>query len=74
MDHYFFLTTGKLRVITKSLEQNDRSETIMSQGSLIYMPRNTAFVSITEEDSILLEFYSQEFDPDNPDINSFKLV
>ena len=74
MDQYFFLISGKAKLITKSLNDSTKNETQLTQGSLSYIPRNTAFVTIAEEESILLEFSPQEFDPSNPDINKFELV
>lgn len=74
MDQYFFLISGKAKLITKSLDNSAKNETQLVQGSLAYIPRNTAFVTIAEEESILLEFSPQEFDPNNPDINKFELV
>jgi len=74
MDQYFFLISGKAKLITKSLNNSIKNETELNQGSLAYIPRNTAFVTIAEEESILLEFSPQEFDPNNPDINKFELV
>ena len=74
MDQYFFLISGKAKLITKSLDNSAKNETQLVQGNLAYIPRNTAFVTIAEEESILLEFSPQEFDPNNPDINKFELV
>lgn len=74
MDQYFFLISGKAKLITKSLDSSTKNETHLTQGSLAYIPRNTAFVTIAEKESILLEFSPQEFDPSNPDINKFELV
>ena len=74
MDQYFFLISGKVKVITQSMGNGNRQETKMSQGSLLYIPRGIAFVTIADEDSILLEFSPQEYDPENPDINRFKIV
>jgi len=74
MDQFFFLTSGKIKLITQSPDGKNRNEVILVQGTLVYIPRNTAFVSIAEEDSILLEFSPQEYDPNNPDINRIKIV
>ena len=74
MDQYFFLTSGKAKVITQSVENGKKQETNLVQGSLLFIPRGIAFVTIAEEDSILLEFSPQEYDPNNPDINRFKIV
>ena len=74
MDQYFFLTSGKAKVITQSLETGERKVTYMKQGSLLFIPKGTAFVTIANEDSILLEYSLQEYDPNNPDINRFKIV
>ena len=74
MDQYFFLISGKAKLVTKSLNNSIKNETQLTQGSLAYIPRNTAFVTIAEKESILLEFSPQEFDPSNPDINKFELV
>ena len=74
MDQYFFLISGKAKLVTKSLNNSTKNETQLTQGSLVYIPRNTAFVTIAEKESILLEFSPQEFDPSNPDINKFELV
>ena len=74
MDQYFFLISGKAKLVTKSLNNSTKNETQLTQGSLAYIPRNTAFVTIAEKESILLEFSPQEFDPSNPDINKFELV
>ena len=74
MDQYFFLISGKAKLITKPLNSSIKSDTQLTQGSLVYIPRNTAFVTIAEKESVLLEFSPQEFDPDNPDINKFELI
>ena len=74
MDQYFFLISGKAKLVTKPLDSSTKNETHLIQGSLVYIPRNTAFVTIAEEESTLLEFSPQEFDPSNPDINKFELV
>ena len=74
MDQYFFLASGKAKVITQSVENGEKQETNLVQGSLLFIPRGIAFVTIAEEDSILLEFSPQEYDPNNPDINRFKIV
>ena len=74
MDQYFFLISGKAKLVTKSLNSSIKNETQLTQGSLVYIPRNTAFVTVAEKESVLLEFSPQEFDPNNPDINKFELI
>lgn len=43
MDLYFFLTTGKIKLVTQSTVDHLRKETIMTQGSLAFIPRGIAF-------------------------------
>ncbi|MGQ0376490.1 MAG: hypothetical protein ACT4OW_03175 [Nitrososphaerota archaeon] len=73
-DQFFFLTLGKIKLITQSMSDKMRKEVIMIPGSLVYIPREVAFASIAEEDSILLEFSPQAYDQNNPDINRIKIV
>ena len=73
MDQYFFLASGKVKVITKSLETNERKENNLIQGSMLFIPKGIAFVTIAEEDSILVECSPQEYDPNNPDINRIEV-
>jgi dTDP-4-dehydrorhamnose 3,5-epimerase-like enzyme len=69
MDQYFFLTTGKLKLILLDPENsNDSHEIEMIQGTMVFIPRGYAFVSKAIENSILLELSPQHFDPENPDI------
>lgn len=74
MDQYFFLVSGKAKLVTKSIKNGECQETQMSQGSFVYIPRNVAFTTIAEEESVLLEFSPQHYDPNNPDINRIQLV
>ena len=74
MDQYFFLASGKVKVITKSMKTNLRKENNMIQGSLLFIPREIAFVTIAQEDSILVECSPQEYDPNNPDINRVEII
>ena len=74
MDQYFFLTSGKLKLITKKPDHpNDKKETEMVQGTMVFIPKGIAFVTKAIEDSILLELSPQHFDPENPDINKFNI-
>ena len=73
MDQYFFLASGKVKVITKSMDTGERKENDMIQGSLLFIPKGIAFVTIAQEDSILVEYSPQEYDPNNPDINRVKI-
>lgn len=61
--------SGKAKLITQSVKTGDRQEIIMTQGTLVYIPRGVAFVTIADEESILLEYSPQHYDPLNPDIN-----
>ena len=77
----FFEVANKLEirhiVVTTFNENSIRGNQFrknMDQGSLAYIPRNTAFVTVAEKESVLLEFSPQEFDPNNPDINKFELI
>lgn len=74
MDQYFFLASGKVKVITKSMETNEQKENNMIQGSMLFIPKGIAFVTIAEEDSILVECSPQEYDPNNPDINRVNIT
>ena len=74
MDQYFFLTSGKLKVIlVDPINPDDRHEIEMIQGSMVFIPKGYAFVTKAIEESILLELSPQHFDPDNPDINKFEI-
>jgi dTDP-4-dehydrorhamnose 3,5-epimerase-like enzyme len=74
MDQYFFLASGKVKVITKSMETNEQKENNMIQGSMLFIPKGIAFVTIAEKDSILVECSPQEYDPNNPDINRVNIL
>ena len=74
MDQYFFLISGKLKIITQLVNENTKKENFLTQGTMAYIPRGTAFVSVAEEKSILLEFSPQEYDPNNPDIYRFTII
>ena len=74
MDQYFYLISGRLKVITQSIEGENKMEHILSSSQQIYIPRKTAFVSIAEENSILLEYSPQSYDPNNPDINRVNII
>ena len=74
MDQYFYLISGRLKIITQSIDGKNRTEHILSTSKQIFIPRKTAFVSIAEEDSILLEYSPQSYDPKNPDINRVKII
>lgn len=74
MDQYFFLASGKVKVITKSMETSEQKENNMIQGSMLFIPKGIAFVTIAEEDSILVECSPQEYDPNNPDINRVNIT
>mgnify|MGYP001414109545 FL=1 len=74
MDQYFFLTSGKLKVIlVDPVNSDDRHEIEMIQGSMVFIPKGYAFVTKAIEESILLELSPQHFDPNNPDINKFEI-
>ena len=74
MDQYFFLTSGKLKVIlVDPINPDDRHDIEMIQGSMVFIPKGYAFVTKAIEESILLELSPQQFDPDNPDINKFEI-
>lgn len=74
MDQYFFLTSGKLKVIlVDPVNSDDRHEIQMIQGSMVFIPKGYAFVTKAIEESILLELSPQHFDPNNPDINKFEI-
>ena len=74
MDQYFFLTSGKLKLITKNPDMSDDKEvTKMTQGTMVFIPKGIAFVAKAIEESILLELSPQHFDPKNPDINKFSI-
>jgi len=74
MDQYFFLISGKAKLLTKPIENENIEETLLEPGSLIFIPRKTVFVTIAQEESILLEYSPQAYDPKNPDINRVKLI
>ncbi len=74
MDQYFFLASGKVKVITKSMNTQERKENNMIQGSMLFIPRGIAFVTIADEESILVECSPQEYDPNNPDINRVNIL
>ena len=74
MDQYFFLTSGKLKLITmKPNDSDDKKEMDMIQGTMVFIPKGIAFVAKAIEDSILLELSPEHFDPKNPDINKFNI-
>ena len=56
------------------MKTNLRKENNMIQGSLLFIPREIAFVTIAQEDSILVECSPQEYDPNNPDINRVEII
>ena len=68
MDQYFFLAAGKVKVTTKDMKTNEQKENSMIQGSMLFIPKGIAFVTIADEESILVECSPQEYDPNNPDI------
>ena len=74
MDQYFFLASGKVKVVTKLMETNQSKENYMTQGSLLFIPRGLGFVTIAQEDSILVECSPQEYDPKNPDVNRVEIL
>ena len=68
MDQYFFLTSGKLKLITKNPNMSDgKNVTEMIQGTMVFIPKGIAFVAKAIEESILLELSPQHFDPKNPE-------
>jgi dTDP-4-dehydrorhamnose 3,5-epimerase-like enzyme len=74
MDQYFFLTSGKLKLITKKPnDSDDKKEMDMIQGTMVFIPKGIAFVTKAIEDSILLELSPDHFDPENPDINKYNI-
>ena len=74
MDQYFFLTSGKLKLITKKPDDSyNKKEIEMIQGTMVFIPKGIAFVAKAIEDSILLELSPEHFDPKNPDINKFNI-
>ena len=74
MNQYFFLTSGKLKLIAKKPnDSNDKKEIEMIQGTMVFIPKGIAFVAKAIEESILLELSPQHFDPKNPDINKFNI-
>jgi len=74
MNQYFFLTSGKLKLITKKPDDSDdKKEIEMIQGTMVFIPKGIAFVTKAIEDSILLELSPEHFDPENPDINKFNI-
>ncbi len=74
MDQYFFLTSGKLKLILLNPENSDdRHEIDMVQGTMVFIPKGYAFVSKGIKDSILLEMSPQHFDPENPDIQKYNI-
>ena len=74
MDQYFFLTSGKLKLITKNPNMSDgKNVTEMIQGTMVFIPKGIAFVAKAIEESILLELSPQHFDPKNPDINKYDI-
>ncbi|QLH02222.1 hypothetical protein C5F47_00805 [Nitrosopumilus cobalaminigenes] len=74
MDQYFFLAVGKVKVTTKDMKTNEQKQNDMIQGSMLFIPKGIAFVTIAEEESILVECSPQEYDPDNPDINRVNIL
>jgi len=74
MDQYFFLISGKTKLVLQSPQNNNKKEIEMTQGSFIFIPRGMAFATIAEEESILLECSPQSYDPKNPDIHRFKVI
>ena len=74
MNQYFFLTSGKLKLITKKPnDSDDKKEMDMIQGTMVFIPKGIAFVTKAIEDSILLELSPDHFDPENPDINKYNI-
>jgi len=74
MDQYFFLTSGKLKLITKKPDNpDDCNEIEMVQGTMVFIPKGYAFVTKAIENSILLELSPQHFDPENPDIQKYEI-
>ena len=74
MDQYFFLTSGKLKLVTKKPnDSDDKKEMDMIQGTMVFIPKGIAFVTKASEDSILLELSPDHFDPENPDINKYNI-
>ena len=74
MNQYFFLTSGKLKLITKKPDDpDDCNEMEMIQGTMVFIPNGYAFVTKAIEDSILLELSPQHFDPENPDIQKYEI-
>jgi len=74
MDQYFFLAAGKVKVTTKDMKTNEQKENSMIQGSMLFIPKGIAFVTIADEESILVECSPQEYDPNNPDINRVNIL
>ena len=74
MDQYFFLTSGKLKLITKKPnDSDDKKKMDMIQGTMVFIPKGIAFVTKAIEDSILLELSPDHFDPENPDIQKYEI-
>jgi len=74
MDQYFFLTSGKLKLITKKPNDTDAERQMdMIQGTMVFIPKGIAFVTKAIEESILLELSPDHFDPENPDINKYNI-
>tara|TARA_B100001750_G_C15283224_1_gene483515 strand:- start:160 stop:540 length:381 start_codon:yes stop_codon:yes gene_type:complete len=74
MNQYFFLASGKLKLITKKPDgSDDKKEIEMIQGTMVFIPKGIAFVTKAIENSILLELSPEHFDPENPDINKFNI-
>ena len=74
MNQYFFLASGKLKLITKKPDgSDDKKEIEMIQGTMVFIPKGIAFVTKAIENSILLELSPEHFDPEHPDINKFNI-
>ena len=64
MNQYFFLASGKLKLITKKPDgSDDKKEIEMIQGTMVFIPKGIAFVTKAIENSILLELSPEHFDP-----------
>ena len=73
MDQYFFLSSGKLKLITRDPNGAENNEIQMVQGTMVFIPKGIAFVAKALEESILLELSPQHFDPENPGVHKFNI-
>jgi dTDP-4-dehydrorhamnose 3,5-epimerase-like enzyme len=71
---WFYLASGKCRFAFENVKTRERFEEVLSPGEKVFIPPHIAHAILALEDSVLVEYSMQVFNPETPDTFKAELL